>query len=57
MGSPGGSLSAGGSGLAGHQYLQSSEDTMKQSIEAELNYIFANETQVIDNLEASRTSD
>jgi transglutaminase-like putative cysteine protease len=50
-------LSAGGSGLAGHQYLQNSEDTMKLSIEAELNYNFANETQVIANLEASRTSD
>jgi hypothetical protein len=30
---------------------------MKLSIEAELVYTFANETQVIGNLEASRTSD
>jgi hypothetical protein len=33
------------------------EDTMKLSIEAELVYNFANDTQVIANLEASRTSD
>jgi transglutaminase-like putative cysteine protease len=33
------------------------EDTMKLSIEAELVYNFANDTQVIANLEASHTSD
>jgi len=33
------------------------EDTMKLSIEAQLVYNFANDTQVIANLEASRTSD
>ena len=33
------------------------EETMKLSIEAELVYNFAQETQVIANLEASRTSD
>ena len=33
------------------------EETMKLSIEAELVYNFAHETQVIANLEASRTSD
>ena len=33
------------------------EDTMKLSIEAELLYNFADDTQVIANLEASRTSD
>jgi hypothetical protein len=33
------------------------EDTMKLSIEAQLVSNFANDTQVIANLEASRTSD
>jgi hypothetical protein len=33
------------------------EDKMKQLIEAELVYIFASDTQIIANLEASRTSD
>ena len=33
------------------------EDTMKLSIEAQLVYNFANDTQVIANLQASRTSD
>ena len=33
------------------------EDTMKLSIEAQLVYNFVNDTQVIANLEASRTSD
>ena len=33
------------------------EDKMKLSIEAELVYNFANDTQIIANLEASRTSD
>jgi hypothetical protein len=33
------------------------EDTMKLSIEAELVYNFVGDTQVIANLEASRTSD
>ena len=33
------------------------EDTMKLSIEAELVYNFVKDTQVIANLEASRTND
>jgi hypothetical protein len=33
------------------------EDKMKLSIEAELVYNFANDTQIIANLEASRTND
>jgi transglutaminase-like putative cysteine protease len=49
----------GGSRLAGHLFhpIPDIEDTMKLSIEAELAYNFAADTQVILNLEASRTSD
>jgi transglutaminase-like putative cysteine protease len=53
----GGSYSTAGQVLQGVRRLQKIEDTMKLSIEAELAYNFANDTQVIANLEASRTSD
>jgi hypothetical protein len=46
-----------GASLAVHKARSNVEEMLKLSIEAELVYNFVGDTQVIANLEASRTSD